>query len=120
MDIVSSNYKFSMGYLALKMLGKTLYSNPFAALSELIANGFDAGADSVYVCIDCRVKDKSKVIVFDNGNGMTDLDIRNKYLKVGNYNREPDNYVMMGRKGIGKLSAFYLSNHYLKLFNFAF
>lgn len=33
---------FSFGWLALKLLGKSLYSNAWSAISELVANGFDA------------------------------------------------------------------------------
>lgn len=107
-----SNYKFSFGYLALKMLGKTLYSNPFAALSELIANGFDANADKVWVYLDLRNKTNSSIVVIDNGGGMSDFVVLNKYLQVGKKNRPDDDTNMMGRKGIGKLAAFYLSNKY--------
>ena len=110
-----SEYKFSFGYLALKMLGKTLYSNPFAALSELIANGFDAKADKVWICIDIRDKKNSKIVVIDNGCGMSNQDVLKKYLQVGKKNRSDDDNEMMGRKGIGKLAAFYLSNKYYLL-----
>lgn len=107
-----SDYKFSFGYLALKMLGKTLYSNPFAALSELIANGFDAKANKVWIYIDLHNKANSTIVVIDNGKGMTDEDVKNKYLQVGKKNRPDNDIFMMGRKGIGKLAAFYLSNKY--------
>ena len=92
-------YKFSFGYLALKMLGKTLYSNPFAAMSELIANGFDAGAKTIYVYMDLRDKKNAVVEILDDGSGMTDDDVISKYLKVGKNNRV-DSDVIMGRKGI--------------------
>lgn len=105
-------YRFTFGYLALKMLGKTLYSNPFAALSELIANGFDAKANKVWIYIDIREKNKSEIVVIDNGSGMSDFDVVNKYLQVGKKNRADQDMEMMGRKGIGKLAAFYLSNKY--------
>lgn len=75
-----SDYRFTFGYLALKMLGKTLYSNPFAALSELIANGIDANASKIWVYIDIREKSKSEIVVIDNGCGMSDKDVTNKYL----------------------------------------
>ncbi len=109
---MAQNYKFTFGYVALKMLGKTLYSNPFAALSELIANGFDAKANKIWIYLDIRNKQKSIVEVIDNGYGMSDSDIIEKYLKVGQINRDLDDPIMMGRKGIGKLAAFYLSNKY--------
>lgn len=107
-----NNYEFSFGYLALKMLGKTLYSNPFAAMSELIANGFDARANKIWIYIDIRRKNDAIVEVIDNGLGMSDDDVRTKYLQVGKLNRDITNKSMMGRKGIGKLAAFYLSNNY--------
>ena len=110
-----SDYKFSFGYLALKMLGKTLYSNPFAALSELIANGFDAKANKVWVYLDISNKANATIVVIDNGRGMTDEIVLNKYLQVGKLNRPNDDKQMMGRKGIGKLAAFYLSNKYYLL-----
>lgn len=109
---MAEKYEFSFGYLALKMLGKTLYSNPFAALSELIANGFDAQADKIWVYLDIRNRKNAEIIIIDNGKGMTDQEIREKYLQVGKKNRSLDDDVMMGRKGIGKLAAFYLSNKY--------
>lgn len=112
---MAEKYEFSFGYVALKMLGKTLYSNPLAALSELIANGFDAGASKIWLYLDIRNKHKSIVEVIDNGCGMSDEDIINKYLKVGQVNRTTTDSVMMGRKGIGKLAAFYLSNSYYLL-----
>lgn len=108
-------YKFSLGYYAIKMLGKNLYSNPFAALSELIANGFDAGAKKVWVSLDVRDKKKSKISVIDDGSGMSDSDFKEKYLQVGQLNRGDQDFKMMGRKGIGKLAAFYLSNNYFVL-----
>ena len=107
-----NDYKFTFGYLALKMLGKTLYSNPFAALSELIANGLDAGAKKVWVYLDIRDKKNSEIVIIDNGRGMSDRDVLTKYLQVGKKNRVDTDTQMMGRKGIGKLAAFYLSNKY--------
>ena len=42
---------FTFGWLELKLLGKSLYSNAWSAISELVANGFDANAQNVYVYI---------------------------------------------------------------------
>ena len=46
--------EFSFGWLALKLLGKSLYSNAWSAISELVANGFDAHANEVYIFLDVR------------------------------------------------------------------
>ena len=104
---------FSLTYSALKMFGRQLYSNAWAALSELVANGFDAGADDVYLYIDMRDKKHSKIELIDNGSGMDEDDLREKYVKIGRNRRiydTKDNAT--GRKGIGKLAALYLSDRY--------
>ena len=56
-----------------------------------------------------------QIVVIDNGCGMTNQDVLKKYLQVGKKNRSDDDNEMMGRKGIGKLAAFYLSNKYYLL-----
>ncbi len=104
-------YPFTYSYRALKLLGKTLYNNPFAAFSELIANGFDADADRVYVYIDARNMSDARVEIIDNGVGMSNDFIRDIYTSIGRDNRG-DSQTKMGRKGIGKLAAFYLSDYY--------
>lgn len=110
--------EFEFSWKALHLLGKSLYSNAWSAISELVANGFDAKADNVYVLIDARKKDCSTVEILDDGKGMDDVDIET-YVKVG-YDRREEAYGnndtpstdIMGRKGIGKLAALFLSDDY--------
>lgn len=106
---------FTFSWLALKLLGRGLYSNPWSALSELVANGFDAKATEVFVYVDIRNKSDAIVEVFDNGAGMSRSDI-NTYVKVGhNKRKEATNQGLTdikGRKGIGKLAALFLSKHF--------
>jgi hypothetical protein len=105
---------FTFGWLAMKLLGKSLYSNSWSALSELVANGFDAGAQNVYIYINMSNKKESTIEIFDDGKGMSEKEI-NTYIKVG-YNKRENLEVQktkpMGRKGIGKLAALYLSQDY--------
>jgi len=108
--------KFEFGWLALKLLGKSLYSNAWSAISELVANGFDAGAKNVYIYINRSSKQKACIEIFDDGSGMNYGGIET-YVKIGYNKREnpllnKDNYLLMGRKGIGKLAALYLSESY--------
>ena len=112
---------FNFTYFAMKLLGKNLYSNPWTAVSEIVANGIDAGAKNVYVLIDMRNKEKAVVEIFDDGSGMSFEDLSEKYTligrnkRLGSDNREGKT---LGRKGIGKLAALYLSppkNSYLAL-----
>lgn len=112
--------RFEFGWLALKLMGKSLYSNAWSAISELVANGFDANARNVYVLVDAVNKRHATIEILDDGDGMTEegMDI---YIRVG-FNKR-DNYKdkhhvllapesIMGRKGIGKLAALYLSSNY--------
>lgn len=47
----NDSIEFKFSYLALKLLGKNLYSNAWAAISELVANSFDANATNVKLYI---------------------------------------------------------------------
>lgn len=104
---------FTMNYNALKMFGRQLYSNAWAAISELVANGFDAKAENVYLYIDMRDKTNATIELCDNGIGMTEDDLKTKYVRIGrNRRNENQNDTAAGRKGIGKLAALYLSDNY--------
>lgn len=117
---MNNDLEFSFGIQALKLLGKNLYSNPISAISELVANGLDANANDIWVYIDMQNKESSVIEILDNGIGMSSPEIKNKYCKIG-FNKRKDEDLkknnidknkMMGRKGIGKLAALYLSDSY--------
>lgn len=105
--------KFSMNYYALKTFGRQQYSNAWAALSELIANGFDAHAKNVYLYINMSEKKDSIIEIIDDGCGMDANDLETKYAIIGRNRRlETANDMATGRKGIGKLAALYLTDTY--------
>lgn len=92
----------------LNHLGLNLYSNTTAVLSEVIANAWDA--DATQVSITCS-QESDEIVIVDNGNGMNLGDINSKYLCIGYQKRKngeaitpKHNRLVMGRKGIGKLS----------------
>lgn len=109
---------FNFSYSALKLLGKNLYSNAANAISELVANALDAKAHEIYVYIDMTDKKQSVIEILDNGSGMDYSDLAEKYVWIGRNKRSDsdlttaDKKTVMGRKGIGKLAALYLSNKY--------
>ena len=114
-NTIDQKISFNFTYYAMKLLGKNLYSNPWTAISEIVANGIDAGAPNVYVLVDMRNKAHATVEIFDDGSGMTYDDLCNKYTLIGRNKRETlDNIEgkTLGRKGIGKLAALYLSPQY--------
>lgn len=111
-----NSIEFNFSYYALKLLGKNLYSNSWSAISELVANGLDAQATSVKLFINMIDKEHSTIEILDNGSGMNYDDLANKYVFMGKNKRDdlPDDLKnsVMGRKGIGKLAALFLSKKY--------
>lgn len=109
---------FNFSYFALRLLGKGLYSNHWTAIAELVANGLDAQANNVKIYINMKNKENSIIEIFDNGSGMGYEDLAEKYVLIGRDKRDDDEISddlkkeLMGRKGIGKLAALYLSNKY--------
>lgn len=100
-------YKLSLDLNVLNHLGLNLYSNAAAALSEAVANAWDADATEVTITLA-----NDMIIIRDNGVGMTLREVNDKFLNVG-YDRRTDvgertgrGRPVMGRKGIGKLALF--------------
>ena len=118
-DVVGSKEPFRMEFdvYTIKHLGLQMYSTLPPVIGELVANGWDANATKVEITIPETPIDEqtSEIVISDDGIGMSDKEIREKYLIVGRDRREneqsdetppPYNRKVMGRKGIGKFSAF--------------
>ncbi len=112
---ISNKIPFNFTYYAMKLLGKNLYASPWTAVSEIVANGIDAKAKNVHVLVDIRDKAHAVVEIFDDGQGMSYEDLRDKYTLIGRNKRNSGDNILgktLGRKGIGKLAALYLSPKY--------
>lgn len=104
-------YSLTLSLTVLNHLGINLYSNVPAVLAEIVANSWDADAETVDIEVDPQ---GGWVRITDDGHGMDQDDINDKYLNVGFQRRmQKDGAVtpkwrrpVMGRKGIGKLSLF--------------
>ena len=107
--------KFDIG--TIKHLGLQMYSTLPPVIGELVANAWDANATRVEITIPDTPIDQecSEIVIKDDGIGMSDTDVREKYLVIGRDRREqeklektppPYKRRIMGRKGIGKFSAF--------------
>jgi signal transduction histidine kinase len=110
---------------ALKnIIGKELITNDFIAIFELVKNSYDAGAKSVEIIFQ-NVKEESqqrnsKIIIRDDGDGMSLDDLKTKWLVVGySEKKEIDELLKLkdyrekigskrifaGAKGIGRFSC---------------
>lgn len=97
----------------IEHLGVKMYSHIPPALAELVANSYDACARRV----DVRLYngDDKRIVVEDNGSGMSFEEINGHFLRIGR-NRRKENQesicgrVPTGKKGLGKLALFGLGN----------
>ena len=127
-DQARSRYTLRISRLTIDKLGVKLYDKVSAVVAELIANGYDADADNVWVDLPLGTELASRdpdtgdpldrdyeVIVKDDGHGMTPDEAIAFYLQVGRDRREHEEQgsysrdksrPVMGRKGIGKLAPF--------------
>ena len=114
---VKDTYEMKFDIGTIKHLGLQMYSTLPPVIGELVANGWDANATRVEITIpDSPLNSEgSEIVIKDNGIGMSDRDIREKYMVAGRDRRESEGFdetpeplrrKVMGRKGIGKFSSF--------------
>lgn len=100
----------------IEHLGISLYSKLPSVLSELISNSWDADADSVKIRFHDSRENK-EITYFDDGIGMTFSELNDKFLLIGRNRRKvaeerttDKGRLVIGKKGLGKLSVFGICN----------
>ena len=101
----------------LEHLGVQMYKRRDAAIAELVANSWDAGANRVEISVPNAAgysPDTATLTITDDGGGMSADEVEDDYLVIGRNRRsagqvEPVDRKVMGRKGIGKLAGFGLA-----------
>lgn len=110
---------------ALKnLIGKELITDEFVAVFELVKNSFDANAKKVEVIFENQTDLKrGKIIIIDDGKGMNEDDLKNKWLfvaysakKDGSENKDYRDKIKVSRifagaKGVGRFSCDRLGRH---------
>ncbi len=95
----------------LSELGERLVETDHLALAELIKNAYDADATEVTVALKPDKQNKSTILVFDNGSGMTFSDVKNYWMRIATTNKmhadvsEKYGRPKTGSKGIGRFSC---------------
>jgi uncharacterized protein (TIGR02391 family) len=108
---MSNNLSLKFDPRTIEHLGIKMYSRLPSALAELIANAYDANATEVNVEL-FDSENNMKVVVSDNGDGMSFEEINDNFLVIGRKRRDFDdnlsilNRKITGRKGLGKLALF--------------
>lgn len=92
------------------LLGEGYHSTE-RALKELVDNAWDAEAEHVWITLPA-VMTSDPIIVRDDGSGMTEMEVRNEYLKIASDRRSRKGdrtpnlrRQVKGRKGIGKFAG---------------
>lgn len=104
----------------IEHLGIKMYSQLPQALAELVANAYDADASNVEINLYDNDPENKKIVVRDDGIGMSYDDVKNKFLIIGRKRRIEDGEnrrtslkkrTITGRKGLGKLALFGIGNN---------
>ncbi|AVQ29489.1 ATP-binding protein [Fusobacterium ulcerans] len=91
-----------------ELLGVQNFTKKESAILELVKNSFDAGASELKI-----IFKEDQLILEDNGKGMNEDDIRNKWMHVGKsskeneysfYDIEGNERIYSGSKGIGRFA----------------
>lgn len=116
-------YQFKVSSALKTIIGKELITSDFIAVFELVKNSFDAHASSVTIRFEGLGGSGAKLIIQDNGKGMTGKDLKEKWLFVAYSakkdgsedngvvdNRDYRDKIVIGRpfagaKGIGRFSC---------------
>jgi len=107
-------YKFDVS--AYRLLGRELITDRITALFELVKNCYDANSTEVRVDFyDVNPRsNKSRIVIKDNGIGMTFADVRDKWMVIGTSSKRGDNgrtsplpfnRKVTGRKGVGRFAV---------------
>lgn len=116
--------QFKISSALKNIIGSDLISDDFIAVFELVKNAYDAHASKVEIIFENIYSSRAKIIIKDNGKGMSYDDLINKWLFVAYSAKkdgsEEDNYdyrdkikikrAYAGAKGIGRFSCDRLGN----------
>jgi len=106
------NWRFDVN--TFRLLGRELITDRITAVFELVKNCYDANSTNVLVEFQnvSEANAESRIIISDNGIGMSFEDIRDKWMVVGTNNKRvnlfsdaPFNRKFVGEKGIGRFAV---------------
>ncbi|MCK4761122.1 MAG: sensor histidine kinase [Candidatus Aminicenantes bacterium] len=111
-DTGSNLLKWKIDIDTYRKLGRELITDRLTALYELIKNCYDANAREVYLSFDDVSSTNGKIIIKDDGIGMSLWDFRSKWMVISagakrleKVSPPPFNRVFVGEKGIGRFSV---------------
>jgi signal transduction histidine kinase len=107
---MSKTLHFKTNTLLKNLIGKDLINDDNIGIIELVKNSYDAGSDHVRLKFESSSPNHaSRIIISDNGIGMNEEDIIDKWLNVAYSEKkfsslEPGAF-LAGNKGVGRFSC---------------
>ncbi len=109
----SLNFNFDIS--AFRLIGRELITDKITAVFELVKNSYDANAEKVEIefhNVQSNDITERKIIIRDDGKGMSFSDVKNKWMVIGTDNKrtvtvsdDPYNRRLVGKKGIGRFAV---------------
>ncbi len=110
----TQSLKWRFDVNTFRLLGRDLITDRITAIYELVKNCYDANSTKVKVRFAnvTQPSPEGKIVISDNGIGMSFTDIRDKWMVIGTnskrtklYSDEPFNRKFVGEKGIGRFAV---------------
>jgi len=112
----SKNLKFNFDISTYRLLGRELITDRITALFEIVKNSYDANSENVHVEFYNvnTPSPQSKIIISDDGCGMSYSDLQNKWMVIGTMSKRGDknrrtaapyNRRVTGKKGVGRFAV---------------
>ena len=112
---MTDNFKFKISSGLKSVIGKDLITDKFIAIFELVKNSYDAGAKNVTVVFQGIKKGEKKILIIDDGSGMSLKELEDNFLFVGYSKKKekPSDFrdkiekrkFFAGAKGVGRFSC---------------
>ena len=107
---MKNNWGFSFAGRSIDYFGSESITSDITALFELIKNSRDANAKKVTVNFKNLGKEDGQIEVYDNGDGMSENDIKEKWMVIGTDSRIHNDKTkngkpVWGEKGIGRMAC---------------
>lgn len=114
-DTNDQNLRWRFDVNTFRLLGRDLITDRITAVFELVKNCYDANATKVTVDLinlSSNTKEDRKIVITDDGEGMSFSDIRDKWMVVGTnskrtklYSDPPFTRKLLGEKGVGRFAV---------------
>jgi len=108
---------FSVDSALLRELGEKLVETVHLALAELVKNAYDADASTVEIIFTKDTKNKTQIVIWDDGTGMNFNAVDNYWMRIATTNKAEQRFSkvygrpLSGAKGIGRFSCRRLGSH---------